>query len=74
MTEEQADKIVSFIKKNSDKGNLIVHCKAGQSRSGGVAKFVSESKKEEDRYFYYRNPKAKPNRRIVRMLFESYYA
>ena len=73
MTEDQAEKIVDFVIKNLElRIDLIVHCRAGQSRSAGVAKFVSEIQGEKDYAFYLRNPNAKPNRRIISMLHKKY--
>lgn len=40
MTDEQAEEIVEFIRLNSERP-LLVHCFAGISRSGAVAKFAN---------------------------------
>ena len=39
--EEMAKKILAFLNKNSD-NNILIHCRAGISRSAAVARFASE--------------------------------
>lgn len=68
MTKEQGQEIVDFVKKNKDVGNFIVHCAAGVSRSGAVAKFITEYFGGEDRDFYKLNPYTQPNARILTIL------
>ena len=41
MTEEQAQKCVDFIENNIGK-HIYIHCRAGISRSGAIAKFIVE--------------------------------
>ena len=49
-TEAKADQIVRFCQKTFDKKNtLVIHCFAGVSRSGAVAKWANE-------YFMHMNP------------------
>lgn len=41
INDDQARRIVSFIDSNKDK-RIVVHCWAGVSRSGAIAKFINE--------------------------------
>lgn len=41
MTEEQGKQIADFIKANKDK-SIIVHCRAGKSRSAAVVRLLTE--------------------------------
>lgn len=68
MNEEQGKLIVEFVKANQNVGNFIVHCAAGVSRSGAVAKFITEYFGGEDKDFYKLNPYTKPNQRILTIL------
>lgn len=68
MSEEQGKLILDFVKKNDSVGNFIVHCAAGVSRSGAVAKFITEYFGGEDKDFYKLNPYTKPNQRILTIL------
>jgi len=68
MTEEKGKIIVDFVNKNIDKETFLVHCRAGQNRSGGVTKFLSELLKQTDGEYFMNNPLTKPNRRIVSIL------
>ena len=42
MTDEQAKQIVDFLDKVKDKQKLLVHCRAGKSRSVAVGMFASK--------------------------------
>lgn len=68
MSEAQGKQIFEFIKTNKDAVNFIVHCAAGISRSGAVAKFITEYFGGTDREFYFLNPYTKPNSRILNIL------
>lgn len=68
MNEEQGKLIVEFVKANQNVGTFIVHCAAGVSRSGAVAKFITEYFGGEDKDFYKLNPYTKPNQRILTIL------
>ena len=70
MSKEQAEIIFNFIEKNKDKATFLVHCKAGQSRSGGVIKFISEYFEIPFSQIIRDNPKIYPNQRIVSLLRE----
>ena len=68
MSEEQAEVLFNFIEKNKDKATFLVHCKAGQSRSGGIVKFLSEYFEIPLTAIYRDNPSIYPNQRIVSLL------
>jgi len=68
MSEEQAEIIFNFIENNKDKATFLVHCKAGQSRSGGVIKFISEYFEIPYNLILRDNPMIYPNHRIVSLL------
>lgn len=68
MTKAQAKKLYKFIERNKEKGTFVVHCKAGQSRSGGVTKFLSEMFGISDLDYRLANPRCTPNMRIVNLL------
>lgn len=68
MSKEQAEIIFNFIEKNKDKATFLVHCKAGQNRSGGVVKFISEYFDIPFSQIIRDNPKIYPNQRIVSLL------
>lgn len=68
MTEEQGKQIVDFVKANKDVHNFIVHCAAGISRSGAIAKFINEYFDGEEFHFRHLNPYAMPNGRILNIL------
>lgn len=68
MTKEQGQQILDFVKKNKDVGNFVVHCGTGVSRSGAVAKFITEYFGGEDKDFYKLNPYTMPDARILTIL------
>ena len=68
MSEEQAEVLFNFIEKNKDKESFLVHCRAGQSRSGGVIKFLAEYFEIPFNLIYRDNPNIYPNQRIVSLL------
>lgn len=74
ISQEQADEMVGFIDKNTDK-HIIVHCKAGQSRSQGVFRYIMDcypdfyEECEENKV----NPCITPNAEVVRKLKRAYY-
>lgn len=68
MTEEQGKTILDFIRANEDKDNFIIHCAAGISRSGAVAKFANELFGGEERDYWAVNPYTHPNARILGIL------
>lgn len=68
MTEEQGKLIVDFVRANKDKGNFIVHCTAGISRSGAITKFINEYLDGEESDYWVLNPHTRPNARILNIL------
>ena len=68
MSEFQAEVIFSFIEKNKDKETFLVHCRAGQSRSGGIVKFLGEYFEIPYNIIHKDNPRIYPNQRIVSLL------
>lgn len=51
-TDEMADEIIAFIKRNKNVDSLLIHCFAGQSRSRAVGAFAVEMLKgDNSRYF-----------------------
>lgn len=70
MSVEQGKQILEFVKKHRDATNFIVHCAAGISRSGAVAKFITEYFGGDDRGYVFLNPHTQPNSRILKILRE----
>jgi len=70
MSEQQAETIFNFIEKNKNKATFLVHCRAGQSRSGGVIKFIAEYFNIPYNELIKDNPQIYPNQRIVSLLRE----
>ena len=75
-SDEELIKIVEFCEKHKDK-DFFVHCSAGISRSGAVAKYLNETYNftPEDMYFEFRqlytnNPQIIPNIYIFKRLTE----
>jgi predicted protein tyrosine phosphatase len=67
-TKEQAKQVVDFIKElqmESENSDLIIHCDAGISRSGAVAKFTSDFLK-----IPFLDPYIRPNTYVLRLLWE----
>lgn len=66
ITEEQAKKTVEFIERNLGK-YFVIHCKAGRSRSQGIAKFILNNYPD----YYVECPINhwdNPNTRVIREL------
>jgi len=68
ITEEQAKDMYEFIKSNSDKEKLFVHCSAGISRSGALGAFVHEYFGGAYKELLRTNPHILPNGRVTRLL------
>ncbi len=70
--ESKLQEIVDFINKHKDKSLFIVHCSAGISRSGAVARFIYEKFREEiDKERFLRdNKNIMPNIYILNKLKE----
>jgi rhodanese-related sulfurtransferase len=71
-TSEQAKQVVDFLSKieKNDDTKIIVHCKAGKSRSVATAHFVSEFF-GIDPNLIYTNPEQKPNATVLNLLREA---
>ncbi len=67
-SEEQANNLFQFIKKNRDKATCIVHCMAGISRSGAVGAFINGYCRGDWEEFKRTNPQISPNARVESML------
>jgi predicted protein tyrosine phosphatase len=72
-TEEQAEKLFQFIKRNRDKETCIVHCMAGISRSGAVGTFINGYCGGDWEEFKRTNPYILPNGRVERLLNRAKY-
>lgn len=68
ITKEQGEQIVKFVRTNEKATNFIIHCAAGISRSGAVAKFINEVFGGTDREFNLLNPYTKPNYVVLNLL------
>lgn len=68
MSEAQGQQILDFVRANEDKKVFIVHCAAGVSRSGAVAKFIMEYFGETHLEYWMINKNTQPNIRIVNIL------
>lgn len=56
-SEEQADEIIDFVRKNKDVDTLLIHCHAGESRSRAVGAFCVELfGADSKKYFETGNP------------------
>lgn len=77
ITESQAKQIVDFIEEHKGK-NFFIHCRAGRSRSQGIARYILDMYGEGYGYFEdyserLENPCITPNQRVVRMLKREFY-
>lgn len=68
MTEEQGKQIVDFVKANEHRGSFLVHCAAGISRSGAIAKWITEYFGGDEAYYKQMNLYTVPNQRILNIL------
>lgn len=75
-SDAELTKIVEFCEKHKDK-DFVIHCSAGISRSGAVAKYLNETYNftPEDMYYEFRqlyinNPHILPNIYIFKRLIE----
>lgn len=68
MSEEQAKLIIKFVEANENAKVFFVHCAAGISRSGAVAKWIDQKFNEDDTVFNVNNPHIIPNQRILSIL------
>lgn len=60
LTKENAEQIFTFIEKNINAFELVIHCDYGQSRSAVVAKFIADYYFDEEGKEYW-NQKIKEN-------------
>ena len=72
ISEEQAKKIVEFIEKNLGR-NFLIHCRAGISRSGAVAKFISMNYHGYNLVNDFTRPNQEVLRKLDRILWERHY-
>jgi len=77
ITEEQANAIIDFVEKNLDK-HLIIHCRAGKSRSIGVASAIANLYGEVYRHFpigqnFKNNQFDTPNIEVVTKIKRAFY-
>lgn len=75
LSDSQASQVVNFVKANKDALTFIVHCAAGISRSGSVAKFIMEYTAEEgensDKEFHLINSHCSPKAGFMKTLREA---
>ena len=67
-SESMAEDLYDFIVKNLNRGQCIVHCEAGISRSGAVGTFICDLSNTPYVSFVQKNPHIYPNSRVLRML------
>jgi len=70
-TEKDAATIVDFLMKNKGR-NILVNCAAGVSRSGAVCAFLEKHMGYE--WLEYFKESARPNKFLLRMMEEYFYA
>ena len=68
ISEKQAKQIFEFIKENSDKKKLFVHCSVGISRSAAIGAFVHEYFGGAYKELLKKFPHILPNGRVTKML------
>lgn len=71
--EEMANDIWNFVQLNSDKNLFIIHCLAGQCRSGAVGDVLSEYFEIPYENFIRQNPQIKPNTLVKNVLRRQLY-
>lgn len=76
MTDKQGREIINFFKyidsQINDNTQLIIHCTAGQNRSGSVGKFAIDYFKYNSNRFILDNPMVKGNSVVTRTLNKLY--
>ena len=74
ISEEQSREIYYFICKNKDK-HIIVHCRAGRSRSQGVVRAILDMFADtyQECYLNGINPCTTPNMEVVRKIKRQFY-
>lgn len=67
-------RIISFLEKiPNGVDELIIHCKAGVSRSGAIGLFANDFFRMDYHRFMERNPRVRPNQHVVRVLNNLYF-
>ena len=73
ISDSDAEAVVKFVEKNKDK-NFMIHCKAGQSRSQAIIRYVLDFYGGEDEWEINKdNPPITPNQFVLSKLKRSYY-
>ena len=72
LREEQADEIVEFIERNLGK-DFWIHCRAGQSRSQGVVRYILDCYPEIEWITRPSNPCVTPNIDVVAKLKRKFW-
>jgi len=67
-SEKMAKDLYDYIKKNVRKGQCIIHCLAGISRSAGVASVIADMANISFVQLKRNNPQIRPNPRVIRLL------
>jgi predicted protein tyrosine phosphatase len=69
-SDYELNKIVNFVNQNEDKISFVIHCSAGISRSGAVARFIHEkfNTSYDNLRFYTDNSFIQPNLYILKRL------
>lgn len=70
-SKNDAVKIIDFLFNNYDR-NFIIHCTAGESRSGAIAVFIAEIYGYNKFDFKILNPNIRPNEYILKILRDVY--
>lgn len=74
ISDEQAAQIIDFVDNNKDK-NLIIHCRAGKSRSAAVARAIFDCYADvyEENMFNNYNPIVTPNPDVLAKVKRAFY-
>ena len=73
ISDSDAEAVVKFIEKNKDK-NFMIHCRAGQSRSQAIIRYVLDFYGGEDEWEINKdNPPITPNQFVLSKFKRSYY-
>lgn len=73
ISDKDAENIVNFVNKYKDKiDTIIVHCKAGISRSSGVCAAIMKYLTDDDDPIFS-NPRFHPNMRCYRTVLNKFY-
>lgn len=72
--KEDAIRLIEFLETNKNITDLLVHCAAGQSRSGAIGTFANDYFGEETYHEFMRNnPMVRPNYYILALIKRIYY-